>query len=151
MKRLHDLLPSLIAIMMVCCAPAGRSADDLSLKGTGMEGTWICLSAIVNGKPLPDTTVKLLRLTLTKDRYKTEKGTEVLFDSRYSLDPGHRPPHIDIVGTEGELAGKAAQGIYLLSEGTLKLCYTMPGKNRPLAFESAVGSDAFLLVWQRQK
>lgn len=120
-------------------------------KGQRVEGRWTCESAIVDGKPLAEPTVKVLRLTLTKDRYRTERGTEVLFDSEYTLDASRNPGHIDIVGTEGDLKGRKAQGIYSLTGDTLKLCYTMPGKARPTAFESEAGSGASLIVWKRQK
>ena len=107
-----------------------------------MTGTWTCVSATVDGKPLAEATAKLLRLTLTKDRYKTEKGTEVLFDSDYVLDASQNPPQIDIVGTEGDFKGRKAQGIYLVAGDTLTICYTMPGKARPSGFESSPGSEA---------
>jgi uncharacterized protein (TIGR03067 family) len=116
-----------------------------------MEGTWSCVAATIDGKALPEATVKHLRLTLTKDRYRTEKGTEVLFDSTYVLAASHSPPHIDIVGTEGDLKGKAAQGIYSLIDDTLKICYTMPGGPRPTTFESVPGSGAHFIVWKRQR
>src|SRR2546427_13092019 len=83
-----------------------------SCSNAALEGIWQCASAVVDGKPLSDKTVGQLRLTLTKDRYKTEKGSEVLFDSTYTIDPSKNPKQIDMIGTEGDLAGKKAQGIY---------------------------------------
>ena len=115
-----------------------------------LEGTWNCVSAIVDGKPLSDTTVGRLRLTLTRDRYKTERGSEVLFDSTYTTDPSKNPKHIDMVGTEGDLTGKKAQGIYTLRSDILQVCYTLPGKPRPTTFASSPGSEAYLIVWKRQ-
>jgi uncharacterized protein (TIGR03067 family) len=56
-----------------------------------------------------------------------------------------------MVGTEGNLTGKEAQGIYLIQGDTLRICYTMPGKPRPTVFESHAGSGAYLMVWTRQK
>jgi uncharacterized protein (TIGR03067 family) len=126
-----------------------QAAGRLNEKGERMEGTWACVSATVDGKALPEETVKQFRLTLTSTRYKTEKGSQVLFDSDYTLDSSQKPPHIDIVGTEGDFKGKKAQGIYLLTGDELKICYTMPGKPRPSAFESLSGSGAYLLVWKR--
>ena len=108
------------------------------------------VSATVDGRALPDTTVNQLRLTLTADRYKTEKGNEVLFDSTYTVDPSRSPKEINMIGTEGDLAGKTAQGIYSLEGDTLQVCYTMPGKPRPGAFSSLAGSGIYLVVWKRQ-
>jgi uncharacterized protein (TIGR03067 family) len=131
---------SLAALLaMTSCVPSER-----------LEGTWNGVSATVNGKPFSESTVKLLRLTLTKDRYKTEKGSEVLFDSTYEVDRSKQPNQINMVGTEGDLKGKQAQGIYRLDGDTLQMCYTLPGKPRPTGFESAVGSEAHLITWKRQ-
>src|SRR6266481_2685758 len=136
------------AILALALSAVSYGAEPQKLES--MEGAWVCSSATINGKQMPETTVKLLRLTLTKDRYKTEKGDEVLFDSAYKLDTAKDPKQINIVGTEGELKGKEAQGIYSLDGDTLKICYTMPGKSRPTAFESAAGSAAQCVVWKRK-
>jgi uncharacterized protein (TIGR03067 family) len=114
-----------------------------------LQGTWTCVSAKVDGNALPDATTALLRLTLTQDRYKTEKGSDVLFDSTYTIDPATEPKQINIVGTEGELKGRDAQGIYALEGQNLRICYTMPGLARPQTFESPAGSKVYLLVWKR--
>ena len=114
-----------------------------------MSGTWSCVAATINGKPLADSTVKKLHLTMTDTRYKTERNDEVLFDSSYRLDTTKAPVHINMVGTEGDLAGKEAQGIIALEGDTLKICYTMPGKPRPVSFASPTNSEAYLIVWKR--
>src|SRR2546426_8808685 len=98
-------IASSILIFLAFWATSCSKTDDL-------EGTWNCVSATVNGKPLSDATTKLLRLSLSKDRYKTEKGSEVLFDSTYAINPATNPKQITMVGTEGDLKGKQAQGIY---------------------------------------
>jgi uncharacterized protein (TIGR03067 family) len=54
-----------------------------------------------------------------------------------------------MVGTEGELKGKPALGIYKLDANQLTLCYVMPGSPRPTTFESQPNSGAFLVVWKR--
>ena len=115
-----------------------------------LKGTWICLSATVDGKPLPNETTDLLSLTLTENRYKTEKGPEVLFDSSYTIDPSVSPKQINMVGTEGDLAGKEAQGIFSLEENILRICYVMPGLPRPKEFKSHVGSNTYLVLWKRK-
>jgi len=114
-----------------------------------LAGSWTCVSATVNGKPLSNTSVEKLRLTLTAQRYKTQRKDEVLFDSTYRLDVTTVPARINMIGTEGELTGKEAQGILSLTNDVLTICYTMPGKPRPVKFESTVGSEAHLVVWKR--
>jgi uncharacterized protein (TIGR03067 family) len=87
---------------------------------------------------------------LTHDRYKTEKGSDVLFDSTYTIDAAKSPKQISMIGTEGNLKGKEAQGIYSIEGGTFRICYTMPGDKRPEKFESPSGSKAYLVVWKRE-
>lgn len=116
-----------------------------------LQGTWSCVSATVDGRALPPETVAKLRLTLTETRYKTEKGEELLFDSTYNVDASVSPRQINMVGTEGELAGKEAQGIYAVNGDELRICYRMPGLGRPIAFESSPGSKSHFVTWKRKR
>jgi uncharacterized protein (TIGR03067 family) len=114
-------------------------------------GNWSCVSATVDGKPLGEKVVASLRLKMTAERYRTERDGEVLFDSTYKLDQEKSPRWIEMIGTEGDAAGKAGLGIYKLDGDSLTMCYTMPGGQRPKEFESAAGSGRFLIVWRREK
>lgn len=121
-----------------------------AVKMNPLIGTWTGVSATIDGRELPETTVHQLRLTLTADRYKTEKGTEVLFDSTYAVDSSRSPKQINMIGTEGDLAGKIAEGIFSLDGDTLQICHTMPGKPRPTGFASPAGSGIYFVIWKRQ-
>jgi len=134
----------LLLLLLTGCSTEHRSA------ATALAGNWDCTSAAVDGKALPEATVKKLRLTLTETQYRTEKGDEVLFDSTYTVDPSTNPKQINMVGTEGELNGKQAPGIYSLEADVLTLCYTMPGRPRPMRFESPTNSGVFLMTWKRR-
>jgi uncharacterized protein (TIGR03067 family) len=114
-----------------------------------LEGTWACVSATVDGNVLPNETASLLRLVLTADGYKTLKGSDVLFDSSYTTNASADPKQINMVGTEGDLKGKEARGIYALEGDSLRICYRMPGMERPDAFVSAPGSKTYLVLWKR--
>lgn len=125
---------------------------DMQRELEKLAGVWTCVSAVTDGKPLPDDVAKMLRLTVTKEGgYKTERGDQVLFDSKCMIDPARTPKHIDLIGTEGENKGKAAQGLYALDGDTLTICYTMPGLERPGKLESKAGSAATLIVWKRKE
>ncbi len=117
-----------------------------------LAGEWECVSAVNDGKEIDEATVKKLRLTLTKEgTYKTTLGERTLFDSTCKIDNSKAIKCIDMIGTEGENKGKAAQGIYKLVEGKLTICFTMPGKQRPSEFKSESGSSTTLVRWQRKK
>jgi uncharacterized protein (TIGR03067 family) len=142
-------MKTLLATLLVA-ASACAGEKEISLTSR-MTGTWSCATATINAKPLSETAVKKLHLTITDTRYKTERNDEVLFDSTYRLDTTKAPVHINMVGTEGDLIGKEAQGIIAVQGDTLKICYTMPGKPRPIAFASATNSEAYFIIWKRDK
>ena len=121
-----------------------------TVKTTPITGVYSCISATVDGKPLPADVVAQLRLTLTSDRYKTELGQQVLFESTYTLEMSQTPWKIDIIGIEGPAAGKAAQGICSMEDDTFTLCHTMPGQERPATFASPAESGVYLVVWVRK-
>ena len=144
-------MKTLIATVAMLVVASGSAAEKEISLTSRMTGTWSCAAATINGKPLSETAVKKLHLTMTDKRYKTERNDEVLFDSTYRLDTTKSPVHIDMVGTEGDLIGNEAQGIIAAEGDTLKICYTMPGKPRPISFASTTNSEAYLIVWTREK
>lgn len=146
MKTFHLILG--VAVPVLTGSPSGSGAEKTI--NDELIGTWECVSATINGKPLTPEAIKRFSLALTKERYKTTRGNSVLFDSTFTLDSAKSPIHINLVGTEGDLAGMTAQGILLVEDRILKICYTMPGKPRPTAFESPVGSEIYFIVWKRK-
>jgi uncharacterized protein (TIGR03067 family) len=136
-----------IYVAMFGIASASYGADSVNPKA--IEGVWECVEATNGGQKIPDEKASQLRLTLTREQFKTQLGEQVLFDSNYSLDVSKVPVEIEMIGTEGDLKGKPALGIIKLEGGVLTLCYVMPGGERPKEFESQPGSKATLTVWKR--
>jgi uncharacterized protein (TIGR03067 family) len=147
----NTTMKAIIAMLgMLVVAGAGAAEQEINVTSQ-VTGTWSCVTATINGKQLSESSAKKLHLTMTGTRYKTERTDEVLFDSTYRLDTTKTPVRINMVGTEGDLAGKEAQGIIAVEGDTLKVCYTMPGKPRPISFASATNSGAYLIFWKRDK
>lgn len=136
-----------VAVLLGNVVTSARGADSVTTKD--LIGVWTCTAAVIDGRPVAAETVQQLRLTLTADRYKSERGDQVLFDSTYAVDFSKHPARIDMIGTEGELQGKAAPGILKLDGNLLTLCYVMPGRERPTAFASQPQSGTFLVTYQR--
>jgi uncharacterized protein (TIGR03067 family) len=141
--------PILVMPLAGLLTAAAIARGDEPVTAKQIIGSWTCTSATIDGRPLGEEMVKQLRLTLTADRYKSQRGDQVLFDSTYTVDTKKNPATIDMIGTEGELKGKSAPGIFKLDGDMLTMCYVMPGKERPTAFESQPQSGAFLVVWKR--
>jgi uncharacterized protein (TIGR03067 family) len=147
-RRINLVFAAASSLRLTVIVWGESMGDDLEK----LAGVWTSVSATNDGKPVADETVKKLRLTVTKEGgYKTERENQVLFDSVCKIEPTKSPKYIDLIGTEGENKGKAAQGIYKLEGDRLTICYTMPGKERPNGFESNPGSAATLVVWKRAK
>jgi len=142
----HRLLA--IYVILFGIASASHGADSVNPKA--IEGVWACIEATNGGQKIPDEKASQLRLTLTKDGFKTQLGDQVLFDSTYTLNTAKSPVEMEMIGTEGDLKGKPALGIIQLDAGVLTLCYVLPGGGeRPKSFESQPGSKATLTVWKR--
>jgi len=149
-RDIMKLTSSIIVLAAAACFSVCVAATHNMNATDKLQGAWSCVSATVDGRVLPAETTTLLRLTLTANRYKTTKGDEVLFDSTYTINSSTSPKQINMVGTEGELTGKEAQGIYALDGDVLRVCYRMPSLGRPDAFESPAGSKSYLVTWKRQ-
>jgi uncharacterized protein (TIGR03067 family) len=149
-NRFNPIMKTLVATLALLFIVNSNAADKPNL-ASEVVGTWSCSAATINGRVLPETSTKKLHLTITDTRYKTERDAEVLFDSTYRLDISKTPAHINMLGTEGDLRGKEAQGIIAMDGDTLKICYTMPGKPRPTTFASETNSEAQFVIWKREK
>ena len=145
MKAWGKMITAFATVLLVGCSSVPLRKAVLR----DVQGDWQCVNAVIDGKPLSEAKTQKLHLALTADRYKTMSGSEVLFDSTYEIDTSVRPPRISMVGTEGDLTGKVAHGIFELNGDTLRICYSMPGKTIPIRFESAPGSEAYLIECNR--
>ena len=147
-EELVKRIPFAILLLMFGVGTASFGAD--SVNPNAIEGVWACSDATNGGQKIPDEKASQLRLTLTTDRFKTQLGEQVLFESTYTLDTTKSPVEIEMIGTEGDLKGKPALGIIKLNGGILTLCYVLPGGGeRPKTFESQPGSKTTLTVWKK--
>ncbi len=110
----------------------------------GIEGAWQVVSVEFAGEPVPGLEGARLvfsrgKKTLTLPSGGAEEGT-------YTLDPGKEPKWIDSTTRGREQAEK---GIYALEGGSLKLCISQGGKERPDRFATRRGSDLILIVLRR--
>ena len=114
-----------------------------------MQGTWQLVSAMEDGKPLPDDKVKQTSIVVEGDTFRFPGLAEDATSSAgtFKLDATKTPKEMDAISTEKEVM----LGIYALDEGGYKVCFAPPGKPRPNGLGSAPGSGYILQVWARQK
>jgi uncharacterized protein (TIGR03067 family) len=122
-------------------APAGPPTE--------IEGGWRMVSAVFDGKPMPDDMVRWCTRTTRGDHTVVMAGPQMMLSARFALDPTKAPHAIDYVNLHGTAKGKTQLGIYELDGDRLSICMSAPGKPRPRTFESSPRDGRSFTVWQR--
>ena len=114
-----------------------------------MQGTWSLVSAMEDGKSLPEDHVKQTTILVEGNTFRfpglAEDATSK--DGTFKLDATKNPKEIDSTSEEREVS----LGIYEVESDKYKVCFAPPGKPRPTNFTSAPGSGQILQFWDRQK
>ena len=115
------------------------------------QGTWVLVSAEKDGKKLPDD--KGIKLLIAENQYTLTQTSAAVIGQRgtFTLDPTKKPKATVVNVTEGPDKGKSYLGIYVLSSSDYKVCFALPGKERPSDFASQPGSGHLLQIWKREK
>jgi uncharacterized protein (TIGR03067 family) len=113
-----------------------------------LDGTWVGVTSLRDGKEPPDEAANRIRLTIVGDRYTLERGDKV--DRGISrIDPSSNPKTIDITIIDGEYKGQTWLGLYDVEGDSLKGCFDPSGQGRPTRFASEPGSGYVLRVYKR--
>jgi len=104
-----------------------------------LEGDWRFVSLEIDGAAVPGAALKLSRLLIDGDRFRTE-SPEATYEGVFTIDVEATPAAIDIEFVEGPEAGNACYGLYELNGDQLTLCLGLVGASRPAAFATRPGS-----------
>ena len=145
MRRVYAILTLSLLLLATRPCPADATADDWKK----LAGTWAVDAATLNGE---DATAafKAAVLTIEEGKYKltfmgmTDAGT-------LKVDPAKKPKQMTITGTEGPSKGKTLPAIYEADGDTLKVCYTLDGKDPPAEFKSTAENKTLLVTYKRDK
>ena len=115
----------------------------------GIQGTWNLVSAMEDGKALPEEKVKQTTIVLKGNTFHfpglAEDATSRA--GTFKLDETTTPKQMDSFSTDKELM----LGIYELEPDSYKVCFAQVGKPRPTTFSSESGSGRILQVWERHR
>jgi uncharacterized protein (TIGR03067 family) len=116
-----------------------------------MQSTW--QAALMNRdgeiQPLQGAFANLQ--LIVKDDRRTIRSGEIIFsEAYYRLNPAAEPPTIDLVVTKGGSRGQIMLGIYEISGDRLRVCYAVPGRERPRDFTPKAGSGHALQEMTRR-
>jgi uncharacterized protein (TIGR03067 family) len=116
-----------------------------------MAGTWRPISYEKDGKKSPDEQLQKTRTTFSADgKVTVQREGKTIIQGVITLDPTKKPKQSEGTFTEGELKGKTL-GIYEIDGDDMRICYALPGKDRPTEFSSQPGSGHVLVVYKREK
>ena len=117
-------------------AAVGHTAGEI-------DGEWIPLSVVIDGKPLEKGLLKYGKRTATASEVTVKFGPQVMVQAHYSVDRSRTPMTMDYL-----LAGGRKQyGIWSLAGNQLTTCFGAPGQERPTEFASLPGDGRTLTVW----
>src|SRR5262249_52369930 len=128
--------------------PAAKVADKPKADEDLIQGTWKVVSFKSDGKDKDADLVKddKLFFKFQDGQLSTIKAGKELQAGSYKLDAGKKPKAIDFFKLNNE---KGTHGIYQLDGDGLKLCFVPATAERPSDFASKEGSQATLLLLER--
>jgi uncharacterized protein (TIGR03067 family) len=104
-----------------------------------LEGTWLVVSATMDGKDLPDARGGAVVFAGAQLTFKDKAGKEEKYT--YRLDLSRKPRMIDFTPEKAKANVAPGRGIYELRGDTLRLCVGPPNR-RPTEF-----SDTKRVLW----
>jgi uncharacterized protein (TIGR03067 family) len=122
---------------------SGDTAQKSDLKL--LEGAWVPVEVIANGKPLDQDALKAIAVTIKGTSYKSEfaNGQD---EGSFKINQAASPKTMDL-SSDG---GLEIPAIYEVSKDTLKACYTLEQGARPTEFKSKEDSNHILAVYKRK-
>jgi uncharacterized protein (TIGR03067 family) len=146
---LSGLLVLTTGLLLASRAPGPNDLDKL-------QGTWLTVSLVSDGKTLVDEAVPpppgpVTKLAYGGDRWLVKVGDKTVASGVVRIDPARTPKEIDILDESGLRNDKTKLGIYELDGDTYRYCLAPAGKPRPAEFASPPGSGYSLGVSRREK
>src|SRR5262245_7584929 len=112
-------------------------------------GNWKVETATLNGADAT-TGLKSFVLTIEEGKYKLDFGG-MTDAGTLTLEPGKKPKLITITGADGPNKGKTIPAMYVVDGDSLKICYTIDGKEPPREFRSTAENKTLLVNYKRDK
>ena len=129
---------------------AGGDADAIKKDRKQMTGTWRPTSYEKDGKKSPAEQLEKTRTIFGADgKVMVQRDGKTIVEGNINIDPTKKPKQSEGTFTEGELKGKTL-GIYEIDGDNMRICYALPGKDRPTEFSSKPGSGHVFVVYKRE-
>ena len=136
----------LAAVVLAPSAWCGNAKEGSKM----LNGSWSPTAAELGGKPFPEETLRIIKLTVTEGKYRVTVGDKP-DEGTVKIDPTKKPPTMEITGTKGPNQGKTFLAIYKVDGDTLTVCYDLSGKAYPTEFKSKADTALYLVTYKRDK
>lgn len=131
---------------------AGGDNDAIKKDRKKMEGTWRVISYQKDGKKTPAEQLEKTRSIFNADgTAMVQREGKTIAQGNIKIDPSKKPKQSEAIYTEGELKGKTVLGIYDIDGDNMKICFSLPGKDRPTEFSSKPDSGQVLITYKRDQ
>lgn len=143
-------------VVLALTAGDGRAGDPPNVDAGAKElekfqGTWMVVSAVTGGQPLPEKLVEATKVEIKDGTMTVLIGGKKGHRQKFTIDPAKNPKHIDMT-RQFEDRKDTLPGIYMLDGDTLKLCADDNGRDRPTAFKTTKDTPSHsLLILKRAK
>ena len=140
-------------IFVILAALAFVAADDDANKKDmeKLQGDWAAFSMVRDGMSIPRDDAQAFFRSVKGDKYTVFRYDEAVNKWSFTIDATMKPKTMDVTPEGTDDKAKASLGIYEFDGDKLKVCFAMPGKDRPTEFASKEGSGHALTVWEREK
>jgi uncharacterized protein (TIGR03067 family) len=151
--KMHALV---ILVVASCVGMAGilTAGDEEAIRKDRklMAGTWRVISLEKDGKKTTAEQLDKTRSIFNADgKAMVQREGKPIIQGSIKIDPTRKPKQSEATYTQGELKGKTVLGIYEVDGNNMKICYALPGKDRPTEFSSTEGSGHVLIIYKRDK
>ena len=149
-------MKTILFVCLAIVAPLTTLADEKTDERKAAEdqkalqGDWIPVKAELAGQPMPDAVLKTISLKLIKNEYEVLVGDKP-DEGTWTIDASTKPKSMKIVGVKGPNKGKTFPAIYELAGDTLRVCYDLSGKKRPIEFKTKADTKLYLVTYKRKK
>lgn len=140
---------AILTLAAIAGATTAVRADATADEWKQLSGTWKVAAATFNGDDATDL-FKQAVLTIEKGKYTVDFGG-MTDAGTLTVEPGKKPKQMRITGVEGPNKDKTMPAIYEINGDTLKVCYTIDGKEPPKEFKSTAENKTLLVTYQREK
>jgi uncharacterized protein (TIGR03067 family) len=138
---------TLLFLSGLVCVQAGEKDSDLDR----MQGTWIVVSLVEEGKAVPAKETEILEYVISKDVFTVYEKGKIVVQDQIKLDPTKTPKTIDFTHLVGDDKGKSELAIYVFEKDQLKLCINEKAKERPTVFDGKETQSYSVLVLKKKE